>query len=120
MVFINSNVNAHQVSLSVRPTERDTLTLRYARVSANELKSPIQFGQGTRIELANGVPNPVAGVTKKHLTDDVYLEYNRVVNANTYLTAGFSVSFPGAGLDGMIGKKAPTWTGGFINVVVIF
>jgi hypothetical protein len=120
MVFINSNVNAHQVSLSVRPTERDTLTLRYARVSANELKSPIQFGQGTRIELANGVPNPVAGVTKKHLTDDIYLEYNRVVNANTYLTAGFSVSFPGAGLDSMIGKKAPTWTGGFINVVVNF
>ncbi|URK88265.1 hypothetical protein LP421_13130 [Rhizobium sp. RCAM05350] len=78
------------------------------------------FGQGTRIELANGVPNPVAGVTKKHLTDDVYLECNRVVNANTYLTAWFSVSFPGAGLDSMVGKKAPNWKGGFINVVVNF
>jgi hypothetical protein len=41
MVFINSNVNAHQISLRVTPTERDTFTLRYAYISANELRSPI-------------------------------------------------------------------------------
>jgi hypothetical protein len=118
MVFINSNVNAHMLSLQVKPTERDTLTLRYAYISANELRSPIQFGQATRVEEANGVPNPVAGVTAKHLADDIFLEYNRVLNPNTYLTAGFSVSFPGPGANSVVNADAPIWTGGFVNVVV--
>ncbi|WP_246591945.1 alginate export family protein [Aminobacter anthyllidis] len=120
MVFINSNVNAHQLSLRVTPTERDTLTLRYAYISANELRSPIQFGQGTHLEIINGVPNPVAGVSAKHLSDDIFLEYNRVLNPNTYLTAGFSVSFPGPGSDSVVNSNAPVWTGGFVNVVVNF
>ena len=120
MVFINSNVNAHQLSLRVTPTERDTLTLRYAYISANELLSPIQFGQATRVVEANGVPNAIAGVTAKHLADDIFLEYNRVLNPNTYLTAGFSVSFPGPGANSVVDADAPVWTGGFVNVVVDF
>lgn len=120
MVFINSNVNAHQLSLRVTPTERDTLTLRYAYISANELRSPIQFGQGTHLEIINGVPNPVAGVSAKHLSDDFFIEYNRVLNPNTYFTAGFSVSFPGPGADSVVSFDAPVWTGAFANVVVNF
>ncbi len=120
MVFINSNVNAHQLSLRVQPTERDTLTFRYAYISANELRSPIQFGQGTHLEVINGVPNPVAGVSAKHLSDDFFIEYNRVLNPNTYLTAGFSVSIPGPGADSVVSFDAPVWTGGFVNVVVNF
>lgn len=120
MVFINSNVNAHQLSLRVTPTERDTFTLRYAYISANELLSPIQFGQATRVVEANGVPNVIAGVTAKHLADDIFLEYNRVLNPNAYLTAGVSVSLPGRGADSIVSSKAPVWTGGFINVVVNF
>lgn len=120
MVFINSNVNAFLLSLRVKPTERDTFTLRYAHIRANELRSPIQFGQGTRVETNDGVPNPIAGVTKHHLSDDIFLEYNRVLNANTYLTIGLSASFPGAGIDSITKDKAPIWTGGFANVVVNF
>lgn len=120
MVFINSNINAHQLSLRVTPTERDTFTLRYAYISANELLSPIQFGQATRVVNANGVPNPIAGVTARHLADDIFLEYNRVLNPNTYLTAGFSVSFPGPGANSVVDADAPVWTGGFVNVVVDF
>lgn len=120
MVFINSNINAHQLSLRVTPTERDTFTLRYAYISANELLSPIQFGQATRVVTANGVPNPIAGVTARHLADDIFLEYSRVLNPNTYLTAGFSVSFPGPGANSVVDADAPVWTGGFVNVVVDF
>lgn len=120
MVFINSNVNAHQISLRVTPTERDTYTLRYAHIRANELLSPIQFGQGTRVETSGDVPSLVSGVTDYHLSDDVFLEYNRVVNANTFLTVGLSVSFPGRGMDAVVGGDAPAWTGGFANVVVNF
>jgi hypothetical protein len=64
------------------------------------------------------VPNPIAGVTARHLADDIFLEYNRVLNPNTYLTAGFSVSIPGPGADSVVNADAPVWTGGFVNVVV--
>lgn len=115
--FINSNVNALSLALRVEPTDIDTITLRYSHIRANELNSPVQFGQATRVD-ANG--NLVTGVTDAHLADDLFLEYNRVINRNTYLTAGFSVSFPGAGIEGALGKDASPWTGGFVNVVVNF
>jgi len=115
--FINSNVNALTLALRVQPTQRDTLTLRYAHIRANELNSPVQFGQATRVDI-NG--NVVSGVTNAHLADDVFLEYSRIINRNTFLTAGVSVSFPGAAIDNVIGRDASPWTGGFINVVVNF
>ena len=115
--FINSNVNALTLALRVQPSPRDTLTLRYAHIRANELNSPVQFGQATRVDV-NG--NVVAGVTDAHLADDLFLEYNRVINPNTFLTAGISVSFPGRGIDNVIGANADPWTGGFVNVVFNF
>jgi hypothetical protein len=120
MVFINSNVNSQQLSLSVRPTERDTLTLRYAYINVNELRSPIQFGQATRLEFANGVADPVAGVTERHLADDIYLEYIRAITPSTYLTTGISASIPGAGMKSIITGPAPVWYGGFVNIVSDF
>jgi hypothetical protein len=115
--FINSNVNALTLAVQVKPSPRDTLTLRYARIRANELNSPVQFGQATRVEV-NG--NVVAGVTDAHLADDLFLEWSRIINRNTFLTAGLSVSKPGAGIDTVIGASADPWTGGFINVVINF
>ncbi|WP_447727198.1 alginate export family protein [Sphingomonas koreensis] len=119
MVFINSNVNAHQLVMSIAPGKRDTITARIARISANELLSPIQFGQATRLEFVDGIANPIAGVTRKHLSDDFYLEYSRVVTPNIYLTAGFSVSTPGAGINSIVPSvDAPHWTGGYVNLIV--
>ncbi|ARS26651.1 alginate export family protein [Sphingomonas sp. KC8] len=120
MVFINSNINAHQIALAVGPTQKDTITLRAARISANKLLSPIQFGQATRVEVIDGIVNPIAGVTRHHLSDDFFIEYNRIINPNTYLTAGFSVSKPGRGIDTITANKSPLWTGAFVNVVVNF
>lgn len=115
--FINSNVNALTLALSVQPTPRDTLTLRYAHIRANELNSPVQFGQATRVDV-NG--NVVSGVTDAHLADDLFLEYSRVINRNTFLSAGISISFPGQGIDNVVGSSADAWTGGFVNVVFNF
>ncbi|QGX97477.1 hypothetical protein EI983_03960 [Roseovarius faecimaris] len=112
--FINSNVNALTVAIRLQPSQRDTLTLRYAHIRANELNSPVQFGQATRVDV-NG--NVVSGVTDKHLSDDLFLEYSRIINRNTFLTTGVSVSFPGAAIDNVTGRSADPWTGGFINVV---
>jgi len=54
------------------------------------------------------------------LSDDFFIEYSHIANRNTFLTAGLSVSFPGAGIDNVIGGRADPWTGGFFNVVFNF
>lgn len=112
--FINSNVNALTVALQVKPSQQDTLTIRYAHIRANELNSPVQFGQATRVDIDGNV---VSGVTDEHLADDLFLEYSRIISRNTFLTAGVSVSFPGTGIDNVIGEDGDPWTGGFVNVV---
>lgn len=120
MVFINSNINAHQLTLRVTPTPRDTVTLRYAHIRANALRSPIQYGQGTRAEPSDGGFTLVAGVTAHDLSDDLFLEYNRALRPNIYLTFGVSISMPGEGIDTVVEEDAPYWTGAFINLVANF
>ena len=117
MVFINSNVQSHNLSFRVTPTPRDIVTLRYAHVRAHELRSPVQFGQATRVDPSNG-GIVVSGVTDAHLSDDFFLEYTRVINPNTYLTGGISISFPGDGITSAAGGAAPNWAGVFLNVVI--
>lgn len=119
MTFINSNVNSHQLALSASPTKQDTFILRYAHIRTNELRSPIQFGQSTRFEFPDGRDNIVAGVTDAHLADDIYLEYIRIQNANTFITAGVSASIPGEGLDATVPERdLPVWLGAYANAVV--
>jgi hypothetical protein len=118
MAFINSNVQAHSVSLRMKPTGRDSLTLRYSHIRANELRSPIQFGQATRIETDGAGANVVSGVTHRHLADDVFLEFNRVLNPNTFLSAGAAISFPGRGIKDVTWGAAPNWTGAYLNLVL--
>lgn len=117
MVFINSNVNSWQVAASIAPTPRDTFTARLHRIEADQLRSPIQFGQATRVTVQNGVNSPITGVTRRRLSDDLYVEYFRAVSANLYLTTGFSVSVPGAGIKSVV-EDAPVWAGGYANLIV--
>ncbi len=119
MVFINSNVAAWNLGFGLSPTPRDKFSLQFSRIVADKRLSPIQFGQATRVEIDQGIVNPIAGVTRRHLSDDVYLEYMRVVTPNVYLTAGFSVSVPGPGINSIVTQvDAPTWSGGFVNLIV--
>jgi hypothetical protein len=115
MIFINSNVNAWQVAAIITPTPVDTFTVRIHRIDADQLRSPIQFGQATRVE-GDDVDNPITGVTRHHLSDDLYFEYFRVVSPNLFLTTGFSVSNPQAGMKSIVADP-PIWTGAYINLI---
>ena len=115
MVFINSNVNSWQVAASITPTPVDTFTVRIHRIDADQLRSPIQFGQATRVQ-GQDVNNPITGVTRHHLSDDLYVEYFRVISPNLFLTSGFSVSLPGAGIKSIV-DDAPIWSGAYVNLV---
>ena len=118
LVFINSNLRAHEVAVRVQPTERDTVTLRYAYISADQLGSPIQFGQATRLLDFGGASYLISGVASPHLADDVFLEYGRVLSPNAFLTAGASISIPGKGIREVAEGKKPDWVGGFVSLVV--
>lgn len=119
LVFLNSNVTAHQLFAQMTVSERDFLTVRYFHVLASELLSPLQFGQGTRL-VVDGTPNLIAGVTDARLADDIYVEYTRILTPTTFLTAGGSVSWPGEGVVEQRGGQSDIWTGGYVNIVTRF
>jgi hypothetical protein len=119
LVFLNSNVTAHQLFAQMTVSERDFLTVRYFHVLSNELLSPLQFGQGTRL-VVDGTPNLIAGVTDAHLADDIYVEYTRILTPTTFLTAEGSVSWPGDGIVEQRGGQSDIWTGGYVNIVTRF
>ncbi|QNK71155.1 alginate export family protein [Variovorax sp. PAMC26660] len=120
MVFINTNVNALQAAIEFQLSKQDVLTVYLAHVRANRLGSPLQFGQATRVVSVAGAPAVISGVTNAHLSNDLFFKYTRAINRHTYLTAGYSASFPGAGIDSLVGRKAPTWTGWFANMVLVY
>lgn len=116
-VYINSNIRAHKMTLAALPSPRDILTFRYANVSADQLRSPIQFGQVTRPILGPNGVGLVTGVESRPLSDDVLLEYTRVVSANIYVTAGIGHSWIGRGQREAATAPTADWTGGFANIV---
>jgi hypothetical protein len=119
-VFINTNINAHKLKLAAMPSPQDIVTLRYTHINANRKRSPLQFGQATRPDFSSnaGAPGLVAGVTRRHLADDILLEYTRIVTQNIFATIGFAHSWAGAGLDELAFGQSKDWTGGFLNIVI--
>lgn len=120
MVFINTNVNALQASLEIKPSPQDVLTLYVAHLRANQLRSPLQFGQATRLEITDGVTSVLSGVTHAHLSDDVFLKYTRAMTRHAYLTLGYSISFPGPGIRRLMPGHTRAWSGWLCNLVLAY
>lgn len=120
LTFFNSNVRTHRLAMEASLTARDVCRLSCWRVEAVETGSPLQFGQFGRIETVGGQPALVTGVPFRHLSDDFYLEYVRVVSANVYLTLGTGVSIPARGLEAAAGESLDPWIGGLANFTVVF
>ncbi|GAA4812908.1 alginate export family protein [Litoribaculum gwangyangense] len=116
MVFINSNVKSFGLSIRMMPSQKDIITFRYASIAAQQLNSPIQFGQAARVEFSDNIPTVVVGVSQPSLANDFFIEYNRIINRNIFFNAGFSMSFAGNGIENIVGDTS-IWTGGFVNIV---
>jgi len=115
--FLNSNVLAHRLSLNLTLNPQNFMAFYYWHVRAEQVNSPIQFGQAGRVLPSGGEPQLVAGVPDPHLSDDFYLEYTRVITPQIFLTAGVAVSVPGEGLRELV-DDANTWVGGLVNLTV--
>lgn len=118
LAFVNSNLMAHQIAVSLTLSPRDFLTGRYYHVRAMETGSPLQFGQATRVGNAGSGRALVTGVDDAHLADDLYIEYTRLVTEAVFFTGGVGVSFPGAGVRNLRDGRNDLWTGAFANIVV--
>lgn len=120
LTFYNTNVRTHRLSLRLTLTPSDFLTMSYWRVEAAQVDSPLQFGQGGRIQSIGGRPALVSGVPSRHLSDDAYIEYVRMLSPNAYLTLGVGLSFPGEGLEAAAGRSLEPWIGGLVNLTFRF
>lgn len=116
LAFYNSNVAAHRVGVDMALSQRDFLKFRYWYVYAAQLNSPIQFGQAASIDFIGTVPVLTVGVQSPHLSDDIYLEYTRLLNRNLSVTAGAAASFPGEGLQQLANGNAKDWFGAYLNL----
>ena len=120
LTFYNTNVRTHRFALNLTVSPQDFVTLSYWRVEAAEVNSPLQFGQGGRIQSIGGQPVLVSGVPDEHLSDDFYVEYVRMLSPNAYLTLGAGVSLPGNGLEAAAGRSLEPWVGGLVNLTFTF
>lgn len=115
--FLNSNVQAHRISWQLKVNPTNFVTFYYWYIRANQVNSPIQFGQAGRVAASGGEPQLVSGVPTPHLSDDFYLEHTRVLSANAFLTTGFAASVPGEGLRALV-DDSKTWLGGLVNLTL--
>jgi hypothetical protein len=113
--FLNSNIQAHRIQASMNWTPTDIYSFYYWHVRADQLNSPVQFGQAGRIVVVGGEPQLVSGVPNKHLSDDFYIEHLKILNQNWYLTTGFAVSIPGRGLRELVDDPT-TWFGALASL----
>lgn len=113
--FLNSNVQLHRLQFSVNLSERDTFSFYYWHLRADQINSPLQFGQAGRVVVIGGEPQLVSGVPNSHLSDDFYIENFRIISPNWYLTTGVAVSIPGRGLRELV-DKPETWFGALASL----
>lgn len=116
--FLNSNVTYHRVTLDLVGSPQDFLKLQYINTRANQLNSPIQFGQGAQFSVVNGSLVLTTGVAYPDLADEIYAAWTHVWTPQLTTTLWSSVGFPGQGIRSLPGIRAETWLStGFVTSV---
>lgn len=75
---------------------------------------PLQFGQATRVE-GDNMDNPITGVTRRRLSDDLYFEYFRVV-AQPLPDRRLLGLQPAGGIKSIV-VDPPVWSGAYVNLI---
>jgi len=108
-LFLNTNLRIWRANLDLALSQRDLLKLQALRFEADELNSPLQFGQGVRFGSSDGATRFQRGVTSRALGQEILASYTRVLTASLALTATVSMFLPGSGLDELAGGASRTW-----------
>lgn len=96
--LLNSNFRVNRVSAQAVVTATDFVTLQYNSFRASQLRSPIQFGQGTRVRCGEGGCGLLTGVVEPALAQDLYAGWTHVFGPRVNVTVFGVTSVPGAGL----------------------
>lgn len=104
--WLNSNVRTHRFIVDAYASQRDILQFQFVRTSADQLSSPIQYGQGAIFSGAT----LLVGVPTAHLADEYYVQYARVFSPSLVGIAFLSRSIPGDGLKAVAPQGARPWT----------
>lgn len=110
--LLNTNVRIHRLSALFVATPRDFLKFQALGFRADQLRSPLQFGQITRPEFGPGGITLVSGVTDADLATEVYAEWTRLLAPNLALTGVLSWATAGTGLEAVnpAGAALRDWT----------
>jgi hypothetical protein len=115
-LFINSNNVAGRFGVDLRPTATSRLEVYAWHIRAQQLNSPISFGQGDRVDPTTGVL--ITGVQSRHLTDDAVVMYTHVFSRRVILSLGASMSWPGEGIE-LLGEGLARVSYGFAPSLVL-
>lgn len=117
--FYNSNLRVNRVRLELTFGAQDFASLSWYDIRADRSNSPIQYGQGARPVLSNGVISVVSGFPDRRLTQELYFEHTHVFDQHRFLTWGIAVSVPRAGIRAVL-PVAERWFGAMANYTVRF
>ncbi|RPH41229.1 MAG: hypothetical protein EHM87_20225 [Burkholderiales bacterium] len=114
--FYNSNVRVDRFRVDLSVSARDFVSVNYWNVRAAQANSPLQYGQGARITPTGSGFALVTGVPTRPLSQELYVEWTRVLSPRIFLTAGVGVAKPDDGIKAVVPTGAKTWTGGLLNL----
>jgi hypothetical protein len=114
--FYNSNLRVDRLRLDLTVSPRDFVNLNYWNVRAAEANSPLQYGQAARITPAGGSFTLVTGVPVRALSQELYVEWTRVVSRHLFVTAGLAAALPDDGVKALVPSGAKPWIGGLVNL----
>jgi hypothetical protein len=118
--FLNTNVRYHRATLGLVASSQDFLKLQYVHTRADQLRSPIQFGQAARAEFGDGGFTIASGVTKAHLADEVYAEWAHVWTPQISTALWAAYALPGSGLKSIPGARTEPWAATGVLLTVRF
>lgn len=114
--FYNSNLRVDRFRVDLAVSARDFVNLNYWNVRAAEANSPLQYGQAARLAPTGGSFALVTGVPTRALSQELYVEWTRVLTRQLFLTAGIAVAMPDDGVKALVPTGAKTWVGGLVNL----
>jgi hypothetical protein len=104
--WLDANLRAKRFIVDANLSAKDIVQIQHVRASADQVNSAVQFGQGARFtgsQLLVGVPEP-------GLSDEIYVQYSRVIKLQLIVTAFFARSSPRDGLQAAAPQGTQAWS----------
>lgn len=114
LILSNSNISVHRIGVSANLSPRDIVGVKYFHISANELNSPLVFEPGS----PTPPPVPVSG--NKTISNEISVDYTRVLSEQAFFNVAVNYSRPGRLLEDYVGEALPEWWAATATLIIKF